>query len=220
MSTDLQKYLADWPKPYIRDQDLQPFFLNVNPRRYDAVKYAIRKGYLLVIKRGLYLIKLPFKKQPFDPFEIAQAIYGPSYISLESALSFYGWIPEAVYTMTSVSTRRSKEFNTPIGVFTFRHIPYRSHLFYFYEQVNRIESQESVFLIADPWKALADYIYVYKKEWPSIKDLYLDMRIERETLTESNTSNLEKLAKGYSSKRVRTVLSNFLKDLKHDHGYL
>jgi predicted transcriptional regulator of viral defense system len=213
MNTNLQKYLANWPKPYIRDQDLQSFFLNASSRRYDAVKYAIRKGYLLIVKRGLYLIKLPFKKQIFEPFEIAQVVYGPSYISLESALSFHGWIPEAVYTTTSVSTRRSKEFNTSIGIFSFKHVP----LPYFYEQVNRIESQESIFLIAEPWKALADYIYVYKKEWPSIQDLYLDMRIEIETLAESNISNLEKLVKNYNNKRVRIVLKKLLKELKHSH---
>jgi hypothetical protein len=213
MNIDFQKYLIDWPKPYIRDQDLQSFFLNVNSRRYDAVKYAIRKGYLLVIRRGLYLIKLPFKKQTFDLLELAQAIYGPSYISLESALSFHGWIPEAVYTTTSVSTRRSKEFDTPIGPFSFKHAPPHN----FYEQVNRIESQESVFLIAEPWKALADYIYVYKREWPSIQDLYLDMRIERETLLESNILNLERLAKSYSNKKVRSVLRSFLRELKHGH---
>jgi len=88
---------------------------------------------------------------------------------------------------------------------------------YFYEQVNRIESQESIFLIAEPWKALADYIYVYKKEWPSIQDLYLDMRIEIETLAESNISNLEKLVKNYNNKRVRIVLKKLLKELKHSH---
>jgi hypothetical protein len=210
MSIFLEKYLASWPKPYIRDQDLQSFFLNEDSRRYDATKYAIRKGYLLVLKRGLYLINLPYKRRAFDPFEVAQAMYGPSQISLESALSFHGWIPEAVYTTTSATTLRSKEFETPIGLFSFRHVPSR----YFYDQVKRIESEESIFLIAEPWKALADYIYVYKKEWPSIQDLYLDMRIEIDTLRESNSSSLETLAKNYDSKRVRRVLGNFLKDLK------
>lgn len=213
MSTKLEKYLADWPKPYIRDQDLQPFFIKKNSRRHDAVKYAIQKGYLVVIRRGLYLIKLPFKKQTFHPFEIAQSIYSPSYISLESALSFHGWIPEAVYTTSSASRRRSKEFDTPIGIYIFKHVPTQ----HFYDLVNRFESEDSIFLIAEPWKALADYIYIYKKEWPSIKDLYLDMRIEMDTLKESNISSLEKLVKTYSSKRVRTVLGNFLKDLTNEH---
>lgn len=213
MSAKLEKYLADWPKPYIRDQDLQSFFLNNDARRYDAIKYAIRKGYLVVVKRGLYLIKLPFKKQIFDSFELAQALYGPSYISLESALSFHGWIPEAVYTTTSASKRRSKEFHTSIGFYSFKHVPSQD----FYQQVNRIESEKSIFLIADPWKALSDYIYAYKKEWPSIQELSMDMRIELNTLTESNISSLKMLAKTYNSKRVCTVLGNFLRDLLHEH---
>lgn len=213
MSTHLENYLANWPKPYIRDQDLQSFFLRINSRRYDAVKYAIRKGYLVVIRRGLYLIKLPFKKQTFDPFEIAQVIYGPSYISFESALAFHGWIPEAVYTTNSASGRRSKDFDTPIGFYSFKHVPSQ----YFYDLVNRVQSEESIFLIAEPWKALADYIYVNKKGWPSIQDIYLDMRIEIDTLIESNISSLKKLVTTYNSKRVRTLLGNFLKEITNEH---
>lgn len=213
MSKKLEKYLSDWPKPYIRDQDLQSFFLNDASRRYDAVKYAIRNEYLIVVKRGLYLIRLPFKKQMFDLFEIAQAIYGPSYISLESALSFHGWIPEAVYTTNSVSGRRSKDFDTPIGFFSFRRVPI--HLFY--DLVRRIESDNTVFLIAEPWKALADYIYVYKKTWLSLQELYLDMRIELSTLRESNISHLETVLKNYRNNNVRAVLARFLKELRDEY---
>mgnify|MGYP003523184722 CR=1 FL=1 len=64
------------------------------------------------------------QRQPLvDSFEIATVIYGPSYISFESALSYHGWIPEAVRTTTCASVKRAKEFETPIGVFFFLHIP-------------------------------------------------------------------------------------------------
>ncbi|HSW71384.1 MAG TPA: hypothetical protein VLH77_05335 [Gammaproteobacteria bacterium] len=57
------------------------------------------------------------------PFELAQYIYGPSYISLESALSFHKLIPETVYTVTSTTVKRSREFQTPLGVYSFLHLP-------------------------------------------------------------------------------------------------
>lgn len=210
MSILLEKYLSTWPKAFIRDQDIQAFFLNNNSRRYDAVKYAVRKGYLIKIKRGLYMINLPHKKLNYDPYEIAQAIYSSSYISLESALSYYGWIPEAVYTTTSVTSQRSKNFNTSIGDFSFAHTP----TLYFYDEVNRIESEDAIFLIAEPWKAVADYIYVYKKDWLSIENLYSDLRIEIEVLRQSDLSSLKKISNHYDSKRVKTIFDLFLMELK------
>lgn len=208
MSTLLDKYLRSWEKPYIQDQDLQAIFAREDTKRYDAVKYALKKGHLFKIKRGLYLINPSYQKQNYDPFEIAQIIYGPSYISLESALSFHGWIPETVYTTTSVAIRRSKEFRTPIGYFNFSHTPTQ----YFYNEVSRIESG-SVFFIAEPWKALADCIYVYKKKWNSVRDISLDLRIEPETFEQSNIVSLKKITTHYDSKRVRIVLGNFLREL-------
>lgn len=82
----------------------------------------MQKGVLVKIRRGLYTINLPFKEPP-DTFELAEIIYGPSYISMESALSYHGWIPEAVYTITSATTRRKKLFKTPLGVFAFFNFP-------------------------------------------------------------------------------------------------
>lgn len=210
MSTFIEKHLYDWQKSYIRDQDIQTFFFNENSKRYDAVKYALKKGYLVKIKRGLYYVNLPNKKLSYDLYEIAQTIYSPSYISLESALSFYGWIPEAVYTTTASTTRRSKKLDTPIGHFSFLHVP----PLYFYDEVNRIESGESIFFIAEPWKALADYMYVYKKDWHSLQDLSFDLRIETETIEQSNFLSLEKISKFYDNKKVRVTLSRFVRELK------
>jgi predicted transcriptional regulator of viral defense system len=209
MSTLLERYLFDWPRVYIRDQDLQVLFINGTSRRYDAVKYAVKKGYLVILKRGLYYINLPQKKQSYDLHEIGQAIYGPSYVSLESALSYHGWIPEAVYSTTSVTTRRSKEFATSIGYFSYAHTPSLN----FYDEVNRIESNEDVFLIAEPWKAIADYLYVYKKRWHTIQDLYHDMRIEIDILKGSRIASLKRVVKSYASQKVRTTLNKFLRDL-------
>jgi predicted transcriptional regulator of viral defense system len=224
MSTFIETYLYNWPKSYIRDQDIRTHILNRGPspkrrsikryeehsNQYDAVKYAIKKGYLVKIKRGLYAINLPHKKTNYDTYEMAQAIYSPSYISLESALSFHGWIPETVYIITASTTRRSKKFNTPIGYFNFIHTP----SLYFYDEVTRIESGESIFFMAEPWKALADYIYAHKKTWDSIQALSSDLRIEIETLTQSNLLTLEKIANSYDSKKVQTILKKFLSELK------
>jgi hypothetical protein len=210
MSTKLEKFLYQWPKPYIRDQDLLALFGKNDVQRHDAVKYAIAHNIIQKIRRGLYLINFLQPQTKFDPFELAQVIYGPSYISLESALSYHGWIPEAVYITTSVSSRRTKLFDTPIGQFHYSSTPISS----FYLNVQRVSGSASTFLIASPWKAIADYIYVYKKKWESILDVIVDLRVEEETIDESDRQDLEEVAMTYHNEKVRKLLARFYEELR------
>jgi predicted transcriptional regulator of viral defense system len=104
----------------------------------------MKEGKLIPLRRGLYLISKPYSNTFPNLFEIAQLIYGPSYISLESALAYHHWIPEAVYTTTSVSFKRNALFNTSIGQFHFSYVPNEN----FYMGVERVETKEAVFLKA------------------------------------------------------------------------
>jgi hypothetical protein len=174
-------------------------------RRYDTVKYAIKKRLLSPIKRGLYLIQRPYQKMHYDEFEIAQAIYGPSYISLESALSYHGWLPEKVNACTSSTVKRGKEFITDITNFTYSHTPIKSFML----QVRRVETSDSTYLIAEPWKAVADHIYVRNRWWGSLADMIADMRIDEELLLDTDTIHLENLSTNYASVKVRKLLTKF-----------
>src|SRR6185295_15367796 len=88
-------------------------------RQFSHVKRAISSGEVLHVRRGLYCLANKYQREKLHPLALAQRIYGPSYISLEMALSYHGWIPEAVYTITSVCMDRSREFATPLGPFSF-----------------------------------------------------------------------------------------------------
>jgi hypothetical protein len=210
MSTKLEKFLYEWPKPYIRDQDLYLLFELSSSRRHDAIKYAMAHETLLQIRRGLYLIRGANVGRPqYDPFELAQVIYGPSYISLESALSHHGWIPEGVYVTTSVTSRREKLFDTPIGHFRYARTPMGS----FYSHVELMGSSSSTFLMAHPWKAIADYLYVYKKNWLSISNLKDDLRIEENKIEEYDINVLLDLTRSYGNEKVRKKLTLFLKEI-------
>lgn len=208
MSSKLENFLYQWPKPYIRDQDLQILF-DQPSNRHDAVKYAIAKKILKPLRRGLYLIECPGKPINYDSFELALQIYGPSYISLESALSHHGWIPEAVYTVTSVTSRREKLFNTFAGQFRYSTVPKIS----FYFEVACVAEKNSAYLMAHPWKAIADYLYVYKKSWNSLKQMMTDLRIEKNKIEEYDNSVLANLAEHYKNNKVKNKLKIFLKEL-------
>ena len=122
------------------------------PRK--AISDALVRGDLIRVKKGLYVQSgrgiLPYSKEI-----LANMMYGPSYISLEYALAYYGLIPERVEEVTSVTTGKSKRFDTPIGRFSFTHLPLHYYSFGF----NRKPLEEDRgFLLADPEKAIADRV--------------------------------------------------------------
>lgn len=123
----------------------------------DNLVYWQKKGYLVRIRNGWYSLKGSIEDLP-DAYFVANKIYSPSYIALESALSFYGWIPEGVFTTTSISTQKTNVFDTPVGRFRYANI--KPSLFFGYKllQVNGCGVK-----VADPEKALLDFIYFHPK---------------------------------------------------------
>lgn len=116
-----------------------------------------KKNYIKKIRQGFYIFSdLEINEQTL--FIIANRIHGPSYISLEMALSFYGLIPEAVYGITSVTTQKTKTLKTSIGNFNYRHI--RPELMFGYEM---LEYGGHSYKMAEMEKAVLDYLYFNSK---------------------------------------------------------
>ncbi len=153
-------------------------------KRYGVVKRAIAKGELVHIKRGLYHLAKKYQRKSLNLFELAQWIYGPSYISFESALSYHGCIPESVYAVISACSRNAKEFHTPAGYFIYKRIPYPM----LYLGVERVKSENSTFFMASPLRAVMDYVYVYRKNWRGIDPLIKSLRIEEQAINQWNYS--------------------------------
>jgi hypothetical protein len=109
----------------------------------------IQSGDLFQLRRGLYATR-----RDLTPLCLAASICGPSYISFETALSFHGLIPEAVYEITSATLKRPKEFQNTFGRFRYRRIPEKVYPI----GVERITESEIPFLMASPTKALCDRI--------------------------------------------------------------
>lgn len=115
----------------------------------------VAAGKILQIRRGLYAIAPPYQKVKPHPFVVANQLHRASYVSMQSALSYYGLIPEVLYSTTSVTTGRPERLETPLGVYEFRHI--KTELLFGYQLVNLDEQQ---FLIALPEKGLLDLLYL------------------------------------------------------------
>lgn len=192
--------------PYVDCQTLLAHLTEYrNPR--DWIARRVKRGELIRLKNGFFLIASRFRKNADYPYEqIANLLYGPSYVSLEWALSFYSFIPERVSVVTSVTVGSNKEFTTPIGVFTYTHLS-RSH---YSIGINhkKIEGQLGGFLIATPEKALADWLFFTCKDMNEeelLQDLFEAKRIEVESLKTLNKTSLKEISDQYASDIVRKL---------------
>jgi predicted transcriptional regulator of viral defense system len=86
------------------------------------IRQLLANGALIRVKKGLYVLSEDYNNAPFSLTILANLIYGPSAISLEFALSYYGLIPEHAYTITSITPQRNKIFEAPVGCFTYRYL--------------------------------------------------------------------------------------------------
>lgn len=132
---------------------------------------------------------------------LANQIYGPSYLSFEYALSYYGMIPERVEVLTSATTGVNKKFNSPIGTFLYRHLPQKKYPIGV--TLIKLDDYHSA-LFATPEKALLDQIYVAKGLSQNSLRQYLleDLRIDEEKLTSLSLSTLNAIATIYSNTKV------------------
>lgn len=187
-------------------------------RRFALLKRALKAGEVIRVHRGLYCLAPKYLRRKPDPLVFAQQIHGPSYLSLETALSYHGWIPEAVYAITSASMDRAREFETPLAHFSFTRIPQKV----FYTEVTRIVKQggneqgfhhAGSFLMASPLKALADYVYAHRLDWASAGPVIESLRVDESSLASINLETVERLIDNYSSRRVLRFLRGLRKDL-------
>ena len=179
-------------------------------RQFSLLKRAMAAGEVVRIHRGLYCLATKYLRQKIDPLVLAQQIYGPSYISLETALSFHGWIPEAVYAATSTAFDRSREFDTPMGHFSFTRIPQKT----LYTEVKRVEKEDGgSFLLASPLKALADYVYAHRCDWNSTRPVVESLRIDESSLAAVDPTSFDRLLANYPARRVQRFLEGLRKDL-------
>lgn len=113
-----------------------------------------KEGSLIRLKRGLYVVSPKISGKLLSIELIANHIYGPSYVSMESALRYYGLIPEKTYSVDSMTIKRSRKFDNATAIFKYTYCPSS----YYAIGVNQVAKEGFTFLIASPEKALCDVI--------------------------------------------------------------
>ena len=146
----VQEKLLERKLAVFRPQDFYTL-LEVTPgagRKF--IHHYVAKGLFIKLRNGLYVLK---GREP-SPFVIANKLYQPSYLSLETALSYHQLIPETVYSLTSVTTKATREFEALGQSFSYTRV--KKSVFQGYQLITTGNDR---FLMAEPEKAVADYLY-------------------------------------------------------------
>lgn len=165
------------------------------------INHLSKKGLIKAIKQGVYLVNADLGLRPYSKEILANLIYGPSYVSLETALSNFGFIPERVTTTTSICLGRGKSFTTPVGEFEYHHI--KEELYPLGVQLKEVF--KGVFCqYATPEKALLDFIYIKetKGEFRNQKDYF-------NYILDSYRLDLENIESEVSLKKIQAIARHY-----------
>lgn len=167
------------------------------------------KGYIKMLRRGHYVFSGIEINDPVL-FLLANKIYAPSYVSLEMALAYYNLIPEAVYGITSVASRKTNYFKTDFGEFIYRHI--KPQLMFGYKLIGY---QGKIFKLAEPEKAVLDFFYL--NTHIEAKEDFEGLRFNSEEFVENSDKNKFKdYLSAFENKKLAQRVNTFLRYIHYD----
>lgn len=189
---DINQTIANYSKQPITHQLLKSWLKDYK-RPNDKINALKSEGVLASVKKGFYIAgPKSYSGRPENPL-LANHLLGPSYVSMDTALSFHGVIPERVYAISSMTTKASREFDTPIGLFTYMHLP----LPYYAFGINIVQlTNEQCAMIASPEKALCDKIIstsglIIRSASNAGSYLIDDLRMDEDALKRFNTQMMD-----------------------------
>lgn len=215
MDLEIEKKISEYKTHIIDYATLKSILVNLNYLNInDKIDNLKQKGIIKSIKKGLYVHTSVVNKNIISKELISNRLLeGPSYVSLDYALYFYGLIPEAVHTITAVTTKRSKKFDTEFGIFSYQQI--KKELFAIGIKIENFKNGN--FMIAGKEKAICDKIYFTKdikivSKQAMVDFLENDLRIDLDELTDFNTEIISKYYKVSRSKKIQ-ILLKIIKEL-------
>ena len=158
----------------------------------------LSKGYLLRLKRNLYKFVEQGSELKIPDLYIANRLYGPSYVSLETALSIYSIIPDVAMGVTSVTTLPTRTFKNKYGLFFYRTCQKRAFTGY------RLMSYEGFKVyIADKEKALVDFLYFRLRSGIFLN--FMEERLNKNILRKMDWKKVFRYARFFNNKTVRAL---------------
>jgi predicted transcriptional regulator of viral defense system len=168
-------------------------------------------GRIYQLRRGLYSLAPPYQKVKTHPFVVANHLVKASYVSCQSALGFYGVIPEQVHQTTSVTGGRPGSWETQLGSYRFQHI--KPALLRGYLQIEMTDGQQA--LVAHPEKALLDLVYLQPQgDAPE----YLD-ELRLQNLDRLDLEELQRQAILFNTPKLYRAVTRIQALIQSEHEY-
>ena len=206
-----KKAVQDKPLIYTRD-------LALGGKSKQVVRNQLTRwqanGLVIKLRRGVFILNPNDRKILPSRTYLANQFYGPSYVSLEYALNYYSFIPEAVTDLTSVTTRKTLRIENKLGTFTYQHL--KKNVFAGFKMIK--DDVKLTFFMAEPEKAVVDFCYLnlnrFRKDYQSVF-------IESYRFQNLETLKIKKLknfAKIYNSRKLLQVIEALSKIINKERG--
>jgi len=174
----------------------------------DKITELLKREAIVRVKKGIYIFGNKYRRRLFSREILANMIFGPSYVSFDYALYYYGLIPERVEAVTSVTSSRGRSFSTPVGLFIYHGIPLNAYRI----GIDRLDIEAGrSFMIATREKALADKIQSDRgtaiRNQAEMK-IYLqeNLRIDPDGLRKLDIEKIALIADQYRSRKLRLLV--------------
>lgn len=184
----------------------------------DRLSSLLHSGQIIRIRKGLYTFTEPLRRSQVCRELLANLIYGPSYVTSDYALSYYSLIPERVDIMTSVTTGRTRSFNTPFGTFAYQN--YKESLYI--PGITIEKNGKYTFLIASTEKALVDKIWLDKRFSGTVISSYGsylsdDLRVDPDRLARLDFERFKLIADAMDVRKIDNLLKYLEKLMGGSH---
>jgi len=162
------------------------------------LSHWVKKGLVIKLRQGIYTLNDSQRSCKFTNYFLANNLYSPSYISLEYALQFYGFIPEGVFVVTSISTKKTENFDNQFGRFQYRTVKLNVYRHF----IEHKDIYGNRFYIASPEKALLDFLYFATAHIKKIKSDIFEESFRLQNLENVDCNKLIKYAEAYEQKKI------------------
>jgi len=183
--------------------------------RKALINRSVKKKEIHRLTRGIYYLNEKYTNGSPHPYLIANQLGFPSFISMETALSYHQLIPEAVYQVSSVWAGRKHKVKTPLGYFYYYPVPSK----YLMAGVKVEKFLENFWIfMATPLRAIADIVYARKNiswEKDGMGFLLNSLRIEEEDLYQLDFSAIDSLIENINNKRTLVYIKKLMENVKN-----
>ena len=194
------------PLPLISSGTLAQLSSNAGTLKVQLSQWK-KKGLISSLRKGLYVLNKHDRSVEPSSFYLANQIFIPSYVSLESALAYYGLIPEFVSSITSITVRKTCTFKNEFGVFNYRHVKPAAYTGF----VSVQESQKMSVLMALPEKAVVDFMYLNLSDFDAKDEEIFEQSYRFQNCENLDSKKLKAYANYFNTRKLKDIVETFIK---------